>query len=101
MRRLQEKVEAEVREAIPDLPSPGGVARIARNPVSMLNQLANMADARDANSYNAESNAMEFDGPDNEPSDHGSFHRRSNATPEVHAAIRKDCALRPTEPSLN
>jgi sec-independent protein translocase protein TatB len=48
LKRLQEKVEAEVREAIPDLPSSGDLARIARSPVNMLNQLADMAEARDA-----------------------------------------------------
>jgi Sec-independent protein translocase protein TatA len=47
LKRLQEKVEAEVREAIPDLPSTSEIVRIARSPVNMLNQLADRADARD------------------------------------------------------
>jgi Sec-independent protein translocase protein TatA len=47
VKRLQEKVEAEVREAIPDLPSTSEIVRIARSPVNMLNQLADRADARD------------------------------------------------------
>jgi sec-independent protein translocase protein TatB len=47
LKRLQEKVEAEVREAIPDLPSTSDIVRIARSPVNMLNQLADRADARD------------------------------------------------------
>jgi hypothetical protein len=48
LKRLQEKDEAEVREAIPDLPSSGDLVRIARNPVNMLNQLADRAEALDA-----------------------------------------------------
>jgi sec-independent protein translocase protein TatB len=47
LKRLQEKVETEVREAIPDLPSTSDIVRIARSPVNMLNQLADRADARD------------------------------------------------------
>jgi Sec-independent protein translocase protein TatA len=47
LKRIQEKVEAEVREAIPDLPSTSEIVRIARSPVNMLNQLADRADARD------------------------------------------------------
>jgi TatA/E family protein of Tat protein translocase len=48
LKRLQEKMEAEVREAIPDLPSTGDIARMARSPVSLLNQLADRADRKDA-----------------------------------------------------
>jgi TatA/E family protein of Tat protein translocase len=48
MKRLQERVESEVREALPDLPSTGDIARMARSPVNLLNQLADQAEARDA-----------------------------------------------------
>ncbi len=47
LKRLQERVESEVREVIPDLPSTSEIARIARSPVNLLNQLADRADARD------------------------------------------------------
>jgi Sec-independent protein translocase protein TatA len=47
LKRLQEKVEAEVREAIPDLPSTGDIARIARSPVNLLNSLADRVDAKE------------------------------------------------------
>lgn len=47
LKRLQERVESEVREALPDLPSTGDIARMARSPVNLLNQLANQAEARD------------------------------------------------------
>ncbi len=45
LKRLQERMESEVREAIPDLPSTGDIARIARSPVSLLNQLADRVDS--------------------------------------------------------
>ena len=48
LKRLQERVESEVREAMPDLPSTGDIARMARSPVNLLNQLADQADAREA-----------------------------------------------------
>jgi len=48
LKRVQERVEKEVREAIPDLPASGDIVRIARNPVNMLNSLADRAEARDA-----------------------------------------------------
>jgi TatA/E family protein of Tat protein translocase len=48
LKRLQEKMEAEVREAVPDLPSTSDIARIARSPMSLLNQLADRVDAKEA-----------------------------------------------------
>jgi TatA/E family protein of Tat protein translocase len=48
LKRIQERVEAEVREVVPDLPSTSAIARIARSPVNLLNSLADRADARDA-----------------------------------------------------
>jgi sec-independent protein translocase protein TatB len=47
LKRLQERVESEVREVMPDLPSTSEIARIARSPVNLLNQLADRADMRD------------------------------------------------------
>ncbi len=58
LKRLQEKVETEVREAIPDLPSANDIARIARSPVHLLNQLADRVDQKeesDAATANRES----------------------------------------------
>lgn len=40
LRRFQQRVETEVRESLPDLPSTGDIARMARSPVNMLNKLA-------------------------------------------------------------
>jgi TatA/E family protein of Tat protein translocase len=64
LKKLQEKMEAEVREAIPDLPSASEIARIARSPVSLLNQLADRVDAKEA----ADS-ALNPDVPDPVPTD--------------------------------
>ncbi len=47
LKRIQERVESEVRSAVPDLPSSAEIARIARSPVNLLNQLAERADADD------------------------------------------------------
>ena len=43
LRRFQQRIEDEVRGSLPDLPSTGDIARMARNPVTMLNQLADRA----------------------------------------------------------
>jgi len=48
LKRIQERVESEVREAIPDLPSTGDIARIARSPVNLLNQLADRVEAKES-----------------------------------------------------
>lgn len=65
IKRLQERVESEVREAIPDLPSTGDIARIARSPVNLLNQLADRVDAKEAaaTSAAAEAAAPEVERP--------------------------------------
>ena len=43
LRRFQQRVEDEVRGSLPDLPSTGDIARMARNPVTVLNRLAERA----------------------------------------------------------
>jgi sec-independent protein translocase protein TatB len=40
IRTFQQRIESEVRESMPDLPSTQDIARIARSPVSYLNSLA-------------------------------------------------------------
>ena len=46
LRQLQERIESEVRQAVPDLPSAADLARIARSPVNLLNELANRVEDR-------------------------------------------------------
>ncbi len=47
LKNLQARVESEVRQAIPDLPSTGDLARIARSPVNLLNQLADRVESKE------------------------------------------------------
>jgi len=42
LRRFQQKVEAEVRDTVPDLPPTHDIARFARSPVAFLNSLADL-----------------------------------------------------------
>jgi sec-independent protein translocase protein TatB len=46
LKNIQKKIESEVREVVPDLPSAGEIARIARNPVNMLNKLAEQSEEK-------------------------------------------------------
>ena len=66
LKRLQERVETEVREAIPDLPSANDIARIARSPVHLLNQLADRVDQKEETDA-AKANADAAPVPTNEP----------------------------------
>jgi sec-independent protein translocase protein TatB len=45
LRTLSQRVEDEIREVAPDLPRSADLARYARSPVSLLNQLADRAKA--------------------------------------------------------
>jgi Sec-independent protein translocase protein TatA len=98
LKRLQEKVEAEVREAIPDLPSTSEIVRIARSPVNMLNQLADRADARDetARETNADNVASQSTAGATDTS--GSVVAPPPVPPPVK---RTDYAPSPPDPSLN
>jgi Sec-independent protein translocase protein TatA len=44
LKNIQQKVEAEIREAVPNLPSTGDLARAVRSPVNLLNTLADRVD---------------------------------------------------------
>jgi Sec-independent protein translocase protein TatA len=94
IKNLQEKVEAEVREAIPDLPSTGDIARIARSPVNLLNQLADRFDAKeaaDAKSAESASDTAEEESP------------ALSTSPRLPTppSTRADEATLPPDPSLN
>jgi Sec-independent protein translocase protein TatA len=96
IKRLQEKVEAEVREAIPDLPSTGEIARIVRSPVNMLNQLANRADARDVKAAAASHATTE-----SPPGEGGEAPAATPAPPAPPPAVRSQNTPLPPDPSLN
>ncbi|MHB1087967.1 MAG: Sec-independent protein translocase subunit TatA/TatB [Acidimicrobiales bacterium] len=90
LKRLQERVEAEVREAIPDLPSTGDIARIARSPVNLLNSLADRVDAKEeADDVIDEDVPTHMIDPYEEASDY-----------QV-PTLRPDSAVLPPDPSLN
>lgn len=91
LKRLQERMESEVREAIPDLPSTGDIARIARSPISLLNQLADRVDAKEA------AGAPETPIPP-EPDGSTLFTPPSRSTSPP---VRADVPPPPPDPSLN
>jgi sec-independent protein translocase protein TatB len=42
VRQFQQRIETELRESMPDLPPTSEIARMARSPLSILNQLADL-----------------------------------------------------------
>ena len=104
LKRIQERVEAEVREVIPDLPSTGDIARIARSPVNMLNQLAERAEARDeATTTAAAAAAAVKETADSTPtsSDDSAFGEALMRPPRATPVVRYDAPPPPVDPSLN
>jgi len=47
LKKFQQRVETEVRDAIPSLPSSGDLARVVRSPVNLLNELASRTQSID------------------------------------------------------
>ena len=47
LKKFQQRVESEVREAIPSLPSSGDLARVVRSPVNLLNEIASRTQSID------------------------------------------------------
>lgn len=94
IKSLQERVEAEVREAIPDLPSTGDIARIARSPVNLLNQLADRVDAKEAAAKVSDEHTLR------EPEDPLITPPQSAAPPTRLPTPGDDLSL-PPDPSLN
>ena len=98
LKSLQEKIETEVREAIPDLPSTGDIVRIARNPVNLLNSLADRVD-------NSESTEQPSPLPlDDDASDATAVsHTEVSEPTESPTRPRRDYIepIPPSDPSLN
>ncbi len=95
LKRLQERMESEVREAIPDLPSTGDIARMARSPVSLLNQLADRAEAKEAVS---KSERVADEGANEGASDDPPL---ISPPPQPPPRIRAELPATPPDPSLN
>jgi Sec-independent protein translocase protein TatA len=100
LKRLQERVESEVREAIPDLPSTGDIARIARSPVNLLNSLADRVDAKEDAESKAKQEATTSESTSestSEPAPDPLIVRPNIATP----APRPEPSSQPPDPSMN
>ena len=59
---FRHRMESEVRNTMPDLPSTSEIARLARSPSALLNHLSNMADSPP--STNGDAEAADDDGTD-------------------------------------
>jgi len=94
LKRLQEKIETEVREAIPDLPSANYLARMARSPVNLLNQLADRVDQREETDAAQAGADGASSAPTNEPI------IVPHVVPPPTPRTRTDIVL-PPDPSLN
>lgn len=93
LKRIQERVETEVRGAIPDLPSTGDIARIARSPINLLNQLADRVDANEEFQAGVvDEEIVESSSEESEPL----------ITPRAAPVVKRtDTASTPPDPSLN
>ncbi len=92
IKRLQERVESEVREAIPDLPSTGDIARIVRSPINLLNQLSDSVDAREVADAKAKAT----------PTQAADLESAPLITPPTRpVAVRSESSALPPDPSLN
>jgi Sec-independent protein translocase protein TatA len=63
IKNFQEKVETEVREAIPQLPNSGDISRMVRSPIGLLNQLADRASSgdEDGNEFRSEGDVSKLE----------------------------------------
>lgn len=95
VKKMQERVEKEVRDAIPDLPSTTDIARIARNPVNMLNTLADRAEAREAATAGVDPKPAEA------PVLDVTLPMETTPSPPVPPRERPDVTSLPPDPSLN
>ena len=90
LKRLQERVESEVRDAVPDLPSTGDIVRIVRSPINLLNQLSDSVDAKEA--AEVRKNAPPAPVPEAAP---------LITPPSRPVAARTESSTPPPDPSLN
>ncbi|HUD68834.1 MAG TPA: twin-arginine translocase TatA/TatE family subunit [Acidimicrobiales bacterium] len=92
LKGIQQRVEDELREVVPDLPRTSDLARYARSPVSLLNQLADRVTAE-------ERAAKGEDEPVDPSADSGEGFEPPNDPPEVRDPERRPLAW--GDPSLN
>lgn len=99
LKHLQERVESEVRDVLPDLPSSTDIARFARSPVNILNELADRASERTSVDEVPEQRTDELEEPDEHASDPVDTSTISAPVPRARAAHEDGPS--PTDPSLN
>ena len=63
LKKLQQKIESDVREVMPDLPSGAELARVVRSPVNLLNEIAARTDTLDVGEVEDEPLPTERDTP--------------------------------------
>jgi sec-independent protein translocase protein TatB len=92
LKGVQQRVEDELREAVPDLPRTADLARYARSPISLLNQLADRVSAEEeaAKGEHASTDV---------PASSGEAFTPPDDPPEVHDPERRPLAW--GDPSLN
>jgi TatA/E family protein of Tat protein translocase len=88
-KRLQERVETEVRDVIPDLPSASDIARMVRSPINLLNQLSDSVDAKESAEKRKSASSMPI--ADVAPL----------ANPPTNSASPTENSAPPPDPSLN
>lgn len=101
LRTLQERVESELRETVPDLPRSSDIARYARSPISLLNQLADRAtaDEADARAALADEGSAPSTAPDEPVGTDGGGYRPPDDAPRARDPERPPLAW--GDPSLN
>jgi TatA/E family protein of Tat protein translocase len=96
LKRIQERVESEVRDVIPDLPSTGDIARIVRSPLNLLNQLSDQVDAKEAAEVRKNAPAASAEAEAADTAAPPLF-----TPPSRPVAARTEDSILPPDPSLN
>lgn len=103
LRVWRDRVESEVREVVPDLPSSAEVARLVRSPVNLLNTLADRVSNIDEDETTTESPDEDIESDNDETPEDDDTDATSIETIQPYRAhrARKDAPPAPADPSLN
>ena len=107
LRDFQQKVEKEVRENVPDLPSSHDIARFARSPVTFLNSLAELDGGEDPVADPGVAGAADPAPEESWPTDPAAPAVADVTEPSDPPAVRAEEALQPNglfvpdDPSMN
>jgi sec-independent protein translocase protein TatB len=95
------RMESQVRNSMPDLPSTSEIARLARSPSALLNHLSNMDGGDPAESIGAEAADLIPIEPTDHPVPETAAAPLIRSTPLRTPVTLHDDELRQTDPSLN